>query len=274
MASACPAQRWLWDTLDTVGGWFCRLSGNAPGQGIEKDPAGLRQDSPGRKPWELWQVRMSALNGRCRPLRLFHVGILGVHVARARALACPARPFQGRSVGDSPGARMRVSSQGLRPGLSCATLSGSSAYSTRASVDRGRLLTVRRPRYASKTYDDRHGSGAAAYCQTSAPHLAFTGNNHAAHGHSLTRGQQPVHRGAKRSHRRGWGRYRCRYRNRLGVDINPEVHGFIKVSNADADCDPDAAPDPEISSLLIVQVCGNHSSPARQSFSGLHGHRL
>ncbi|MBP1598204.1 MAG: hypothetical protein H6Q05_3581, partial [Acidobacteria bacterium] len=171
-------------------------------------------------------------------------------------------------------ARMRVSSQGLRPGLSCATLSGSSAYSTRASVDRGRLLTVRRPRYASKTYDDRHGSGVAAYCQTSAPHPAFTGNNHAAHGHSLTRGQQPVHRGAKRSHRRGLGRYRCRYRNRLGVDFNPEVHGFIKVSNADTDCDPDTAPDPEISSLLIVQVCGNHSSPARQSFSGLHGHRL
>jgi len=195
-SAVCLVLRSLWDTLDTVGGWFCRLSGNAPGQGIEKDPAGVRQDSPGRKPWELRQVRMSALNGRCRPVRHFRVGILSVHVTRARALACPARPFQGRSVGDPPGARMRVSSQGLRPGLSCATLSGSSAYSKRASVDRGRLLTVRRPRYASKTYDDRHGSGAAADCQTSAPHLAFTGNNHAAHGHSLTCGQQPVQCGA------------------------------------------------------------------------------
>jgi len=124
-ALACPAQRWLWNTLDTVGGWFCRLSGNAPGQGIEKDPAGVRQDSPGRKPWDLWQVRMSALNGRCRPLRLFPVGILGVHVARARALACPARPFQGRL----------HTVNGPQPGMPA-------KYMT-IGMDRGRLLTVR-----------------------------------------------------------------------------------------------------------------------------------
>jgi len=181
VAQTCLPLRWPRDILDTVVGWSRRLSGNAPGREIEKDPAGVRQDSPGRKPWELWQVRMSALNGWCRPLRLFRVGILGVHVAGARALACPARPFQGRSVGDSPGARMRVSSQGLRPGLSCATLSGSPAFSKRASA-----------RYAGKIYDDWHGSGAAADCQTSAPHQAFTGNNHAAPGHSLTCGQQPA----------------------------------------------------------------------------------
>jgi len=88
--------RRLRGTLDTVGGWFCRLSENAPGQEIGKDPAGVRQDSPGRKPWELRQVRMSALNGRCRPLRLFQVGILAVHVTMARAPVFPARPFQGR----------------------------------------------------------------------------------------------------------------------------------------------------------------------------------
>jgi len=93
--------------------------------------------------------------------------------------------LQGRSVGDSPGARMRVSSQGLRPGLSCTTISGSSAYNKRASA-----------RYASKVYDDQHGSEEAADCQTTAPHQAFTGNNHAAPSHSLTRGRQPALCGA------------------------------------------------------------------------------
>ena len=112
-----------------------------------------------------------------------------VFLPRACALGCPARPFQGRTVGDSPGARMRVSSQGLRPGLSCATLSGSSAYTKRASA-----------RHAGKIYNDRHGSRAAADCQTSAHHQAFTGNNHAAHSHSLTCGQQPVLCGAGQIH--------------------------------------------------------------------------
>jgi len=105
-SSSSGAERRLKGTLDTVGAWFCRLSENAPGQEIGKDPAGVRQDSPGRKPWELRQVRMSALNGRCRPLRLFQVGILAVHVTMARAPVFPARPFQGRCVGDSPGARI------------------------------------------------------------------------------------------------------------------------------------------------------------------------
>ena len=126
---ACLAMRWLLPTRDTVGGWFCRLSGNTPGPGTERDPAGVRQDSPGRKPWVPWQVRMSALTGRCRQLRPFQAGILGAHVARARALAFAARPFQGRSVGGSPSEKMRAFSQGLRPGLSCTTLSGSSVSS-------------------------------------------------------------------------------------------------------------------------------------------------
>jgi len=77
-----------------VGRWSRRLSGNTPGPGTERDPAGVRQDSPGRKPWGPWRARMSALTGRCRRLRPFQAGILGVHVARARALAFAARPFR------------------------------------------------------------------------------------------------------------------------------------------------------------------------------------
>ena len=51
-----PAERWLQDTLDTVGRWFRKLSGKTLGQGTKKDPEGVRQENPGRKPWELWQV--------------------------------------------------------------------------------------------------------------------------------------------------------------------------------------------------------------------------
>jgi hypothetical protein len=43
------------------------------------------------------------------------------------------------------------------------------------------------------------------------------------------------------------------------------------ISNADTDCDPDSDPDPESPSLWIVQYCANHSSPDRQSLSGLRG---
>ena len=121
---------------------------------------GVRQDSPGRKPWEPWQAQMSALKGRCRQLRPFQAGILGAHVARARALACPARPFQGRSVGGSPSAKMRAVSQGLRPGLSCTTLSGS------RPPDTARACITSRPR----RYWPRSNSGsklvqtASEYC--------------------------------------------------------------------------------------------------------------
>jgi len=97
---------------------------------------------------------MSALNGRCRPLRLFRAGILGVHVTMARALlvlhdpfrvgawviprgrgcvflpgacapGCPARPFQGRL----------HTANGPQPGMPA-------KYMT-IDMDRGRLLTVR-----------------------------------------------------------------------------------------------------------------------------------
>ena len=37
----------------------------------KRTPKGVRQESPGRKPWELRQVQMSALKGRCRLLRPF-----------------------------------------------------------------------------------------------------------------------------------------------------------------------------------------------------------
>ena len=117
------------------------------------DPAGVRQDSPGRKPWEPWRAWMSALTGRCRRLRPFQAGILGAHVARARpwsllldpvrvgawvflqvrrcvpfpracALGCPARPFQGH----------------LRP--VSASHPGRPAKHLINGTDRGRLLTA------------------------------------------------------------------------------------------------------------------------------------
>ena len=229
---------------------------------------------------------MSALNGRCRPLRLFRAGILGVHVTMARALlvlhdpfrvgawviprgrecvflpgacapGCPARPFQGRNVGDSPGARMRVSSRGLRPGLSCATLSGSSAHSKRASA-----------RYAGKIYDDRHGSGAAADCQTSAPHQAFTGNNHAAHSQSLTCGQQPARSGANPRYNRYRNRYRDRYRCGGAADINKAAFHSARISIAAAI----AMPVPIVIPWQGAAYCRPHQTPERQRLSGSHGH--
>jgi len=121
--------------------------------GNRKGPAGVRQDSPGRKPWELRQVRMSALNGRCRPVRHFRVGILSVHVTRARALACPARPFQGRSVGDSPVPRCVFLPRACALGCPARpfqgrlhTLNGPQPgmpANITIGMDRGRLLTVR-----------------------------------------------------------------------------------------------------------------------------------
>ena len=164
-----------------MGRWSRSPSGNTPGPGTERDPAGVRQDSPGRKPWEPWRAWMSALTGRCRRLRPFQAGILGAHVARARALAFAARPVQGRSLGVSPSAKMCAFSQGLRPGLSCATLSGSSAFSIRVSSWQ-----------ASETSDERHRSWVAADCRPSAPHQGFTGTRQAVHCHSVTCGRQPA----------------------------------------------------------------------------------
>jgi len=129
---------------------------------------------------------MSALTGRCRRLRPFQAGILGAHVAGARALAFAARPFQGRSVGVSPSAKMCAFSQGLRPGLSCATLSGSSAFSIRVSSWQASETSWQ----ASETSDKRHRSWVAADCRPSAPHQGFTGTRQAVHSHSVTCGQQ------------------------------------------------------------------------------------
>jgi len=85
---------------------------------------------------------------------------------------------------------MRAFSQGLRPGLSCTTLSGSSAYSKLVS-----------PRYVSETYDNRHRSCVAADCRPSAPHQGFTVNRQAMHSRShmcetasATRGQLHIRR--------------------------------------------------------------------------------
>jgi len=135
----------------------------------------------------------------------------------------PCSTLQGRSVGDSPVARMRVSSQGLRPMLSCATLSGSSAWSKRIS-----------DRYAGKIYDDRHGSGATADCQTSAPHQAFTGNKHAAHSHSLTCGQQPARREENPRHDRNRDRYRNRPLVAAGINQAASNAAILPIANATA----------------------------------------
>ena len=144
------------------------------------DPAGVRQDSPGRKPWEPWQARMSALKGRCRLLRPFQSRIPGVHVPGfAPSLSCST--LSGSERRGTPGEGMSALSQGLRPGLSCSTLSGSSAFSIRVS-----------PWHVSETCDNRHGSWAAADGRPSAPHQEFTGNQQTAQCHCVKCGQQPA----------------------------------------------------------------------------------
>ena len=82
----------LWDTLDAVGGWFRRLSGNAPDPEIKRTPPGSGRTAQGARLREPSQAHLSALKLRCSRLRPFQAGIPGAPVARARALACPARP--------------------------------------------------------------------------------------------------------------------------------------------------------------------------------------
>ena len=149
--------------------------------------------------------------------------------------------------------------QGSHAGLSCSTLSGSSAYSKRASA-----------RHAGKIYDDRHGSGAAAYCQTSAPHQAFTGNNHAAPSHSLTCGQQPAHSGAIRISPRGRSRNRSRYRYRFAVDLKSEGHCLIIFRMPIPT--PIPTPTPRILDSQSRSL-RNPRQPERRSLSGSHGQR-
>ena len=45
----------------------------------KNDPEGVRQDSPGRKPWEPRQVQLPTLKRWCRLLRSFWDGILCIH---------------------------------------------------------------------------------------------------------------------------------------------------------------------------------------------------
>jgi hypothetical protein len=57
------------------------------------------------------------------------------------------------------------------------------------------------------------------------------------------------------------------------VNLNPEVHRLIMISNADTDCDPDSNPDPEDSSRLTAKCIVTHGSRERQSLSGSHSQR-
>jgi hypothetical protein len=53
-----------------------------------------------------------------------------------------------------------------------------------------------------------------------------------------------AHSGAKSANRRGWYRYRGRYRfrNRCDMALHPEAHGFTMRSNPDPDAYPEDAP--------------------------------
>ncbi|MBP1598085.1 MAG: hypothetical protein H6Q05_3462, partial [Acidobacteria bacterium] len=143
---------------------------------------------------------------------------------RARALAFAARPFQGRSLGVSPFAKMCAFSQGLRPGLSCATLSGSSASSIRIS-----------PWQASETSDKRHRSWVAAGCRPSAPHQGFIEQPMAATRQS----DDPWKR-----HNRYRNRYRDRFRRHCAADINTEASDHALFSIAIATATPVPMPTP------------------------------
>jgi hypothetical protein len=169
-----------------VGRWSRRLSGNTPGPGTERDPAG----GPAGQPRA--QALGTVAGPDVRPDRAVQAASAfpGWHPGRPcrqgsrPGLCCST--LQGRSVGVSPSAKMCAFSQGLRPGLSCATLSGSSAFSIRVSSWQASETSWQ----ASETSDKRHRSWVAADCRPSAPHQGFTGTRQAVHSHSVTCGQQ------------------------------------------------------------------------------------
>ena len=171
----------LWDTLDAVGGWFRRLSGNAPDPEIKRTPPGSGRTARGARLREPSQAHLSALKLRCSRLRPFQAGIPGAPVARARALACPARPSgsergwfpEGEGgcffPGLAPWAILRNPQGHLRPVSGPAA--GMSAKFVSIGMDRG--------------------GGGGADCRPSAPHQGLPGNRQAVHTHSLTYGQKP-----------------------------------------------------------------------------------
>jgi hypothetical protein len=63
-----------------------------------------------------------------------------------------------------------------------------------------------------------------------------------------------------------------RYRNRLGVDFNPQVHRILRIWTADTGCSPDSESNPEDPSLLLPQCYHAHNSPERRNLSPAHGY--
>ncbi|MBP1597771.1 MAG: hypothetical protein H6Q05_3148, partial [Acidobacteria bacterium] len=132
----------------------------------------------------------------------------------------PDRAVQAASAfpGWHPGCPCR---QGSRPGLSCATLSGSSAFSIRVSP----WQASETPWQAGETYDKRHRSWVAAGCRPAAPHQGFTAQPMAA-----TRRSDDSWKRHNRNLNRY--RYRDRHRHHRAAGINTEASDYAQFSIA------------------------------------------
>jgi len=172
----------------------------------------------------------------------------------ACAPGCPARPFRVGTWVIPRGRGCLFSSRGLRPGLSCSTLSGSSAYSKRASaryagkymmidMDRERLLTVRPLRLIRRS----PGTITRRIAKVSR-----VGNN-----------------------QRAAGRIRDTIGIGIGIDIDAAAlrHqqsgiSFARMSIAAAIADAGA----DRHSVQGAAYCRPHQTPERQRLSRSHGH--